>query len=200
VTAVGLAGILGGTIGIGVSGGLRLVALGVGVLLIFVGVAIVAPRLVKPLTRVIDPVATWSVTILTILVYPITLLFWLIARPFRKRPGFPRVLPDKTANDLAERNAVRTPTRTAMAAAALMIGSRPAFVAVLAARLKSSFERGQAAVQRRLRADVAKAASADGRTGGAVRLPQVTAAGVRAGRDGPSESSSDGGGSGISTS
>jgi putative ABC transport system permease protein len=41
VTAVGLAGILGGTIGIGVSGGLRLVALGVGVLLIFVGVAIV---------------------------------------------------------------------------------------------------------------------------------------------------------------
>ena len=61
MTAVGLAGILGGTIGIGVSGGLRLVALGVGVLLIFVGVAIVAPRLVKPLTRVIDPVATWSV-------------------------------------------------------------------------------------------------------------------------------------------
>jgi putative ABC transport system permease protein len=187
VTAVGLAGILGGAIGIGVSGGLRLVALGVGVLLIFVGVAIVAPRLVKPLTRVIDPVATWSVTILTILVYPITLLFWLIARPFRKRPGFPRVLPDKTANDLAERNAVRTPARTAMAAAALMIGlALVTFVAVLAAGLKSSFE---SAVKQQFSADYALTSQngftpTDITSVAAVRkLPQVTtAAGVRAGR------------------
>ena len=55
MTAIGLLGILGGALGIGFSGGLRLVALGIGVLLIFVGVAIVAPRLVKPLTRVDRP-------------------------------------------------------------------------------------------------------------------------------------------------
>ena len=73
--------------------------------------------------------------------------------PFRKRPGFPRVLPDKTANDLAERNAVRTPTRTAMTAAALMIGlALVTFVAVLAAGLKSSFE---SAVKQQFSADYA---------------------------------------------
>jgi len=187
VMAVGLAGILGGTLGIAFSGGLRLVALGLGVLLIFVGVAIVAPRLVKPLTRAIDPVATWSVVILTILVYPITLLLWLLMRPFRKRPGFPRVLPDKTSNDLAERNAQRTPTRTAMAAAALMIGlALVTFVAVLASGLKSSFE---SAVTQQFSADYALTSQngftpTDISSVAAVRkLPGVTtAAGVRAGR------------------
>ena len=63
------------------------------------------------------------------------------------------MLPDKTANDLAERNAVRTPTRTAMAAAALMIGlALVTFVAVLAAGLKSSFE---SAVKQQFSADYA---------------------------------------------
>ncbi len=187
VTAIGLLGILGGTLGIGFSGGLRLVALGIGVLLIFVGVAIVAPRLVKPLTRGIDPVATWAVVALSIVVYPITLLFWLLMRPFRKRPGFPRVLPDKTSNDLAERNAVRTPTRTAMAAAALMIGlALVTFVAVLASGLKSSFE---SAVKQQFSADYALTSQngftpTDITSVAAVRkLPEVTtAAGVRAGR------------------
>jgi len=187
VTAIGLAGILGGTLGVGVSGGLRLVALGIGVLLIFVGVAIVAPRLVKPLTRVTDPIATWSVVILSVIVYPITLLLWLVARPFRKRPAFPGVLPDKTADNLAERNAVRTPTRTAMAAAALMIGlALVTFVAVLASGLKSSFE---SAVKEQFSADYALTSQngftpTDISSVVAVRkLPQVTvAAGVRAGR------------------
>jgi putative ABC transport system permease protein len=187
VVAIGLAGILGGALGIVFSGGLRLVALGVGVLLIFVGVAIVAPSLVKPLTRATDPIATWAVVILAIIVYPITLLIWLIMRPFRKRPAFPRVLPDKTSNDLAERNAQRTPTRTAMAAAALMIGlALVTFVAVLAAGLKSSFE---SAVKQQFSADYALTSQngftpTDISSVVAVRkLPQVTvAAGVRAGR------------------
>jgi putative ABC transport system permease protein len=187
VTAAGLLGVLGGAFGIGFTGGLRLVALGLGVLLVFVGIAIIAPRVVKPLTRVVDPVATWSVVALSVLFYPITLLVWLIARPFRKRPAFPRVLPDKTANDLAERNAVRTPGRTAMAAAALMIGlALVTFVAVLAAGLKSSFE---SAVKQQFNADYALT-SQNGFTPTDItsvvalrKLPEVTtAAGVRAGR------------------
>jgi putative ABC transport system permease protein len=187
VTAIGLLGVVGGAFGIGFSGGLRLVALGIGVLLLFIGIAIIAPRVIKPLTRVVDPIGTWSVVVLSVLFYPITFLVWLIARPFRKRPAFPRVLPDKTANELAERNAQRTPTRTAMAAAALMIGlALVTFVAVLAAGLKSSFE---SAVKQQFNADYALTSQngftpTDITSVEAVRkLPQVTtAAGVRAGR------------------
>ena len=186
--AIGVFGILGGSLGFVFSGGLRLVALGVGVLFVFVGVAIVAPRVVKPITRVVDPVATWSVVVLSVLVYPLTLLFWLIARPFRKRPAFPRVMRDRTANSLAERNVQRNPSRTALAAAALMIGlALVTFVAVLAAGLKSTFE---SAVTKQFNADyaldLAERLHAHGHLLGRRRCgscPQVTtAAGVRAGR------------------
>ena len=88
----------------------------------FIGVAMVAPRVVKPIASVVDPFATWAVFALSVIVYPITLLVWLVARPFRRSPGFPGVRPDRTANNLAKRNARRNPSRTAMAAAALMIG------------------------------------------------------------------------------
>src|SRR6202035_3686577 len=46
VAALGLAGVLSGAFGVGFSGGLRLVVLGIGVLLVFIGVAIIAPRVV----------------------------------------------------------------------------------------------------------------------------------------------------------
>ena len=187
VVAIGLLGILGGALGIGISGGLRLVVLGIGVLLVFVGVAIVAPRLVKPLASAVGPIATWSIVLLSILVYPVTLLVWLIARPFRASPAFPRVLPDRTANELAGRNAQRNPSRTALAAAALMIGlALVTFVAVLAAGLKSTFE---SAVTKQFNADYALTSQngfvpTDISSAVALRkLPQVTTvAGVRAGR------------------
>jgi putative ABC transport system permease protein len=187
VAGIGLLGILGGTLGIGFSGGLRLVALGIGVLLVFVGVAMVAPRVVAPLATVVNPVATWSVVALSFIVYPLTLLAWLIARPFRRRPAFPAVRRDKTANDLADRNARRNASRTAMAAAALMIGlALVTFVAVLAAGLKSTFE---SAVTKQFNADYALTSQngftpTDISSVEAVRnVPRVTtAAGVRAGR------------------
>jgi putative ABC transport system permease protein len=187
VIAIGLFGIIAGSLGFVFSGSLRLVALGIGVLLVFVGVAIVAPRVVKPITRVVDPIATWSVVVLSILVYPLTLLAWLLARPFRKRPAFPRVLRDRTANSLAERNVQRNPGRTALAAAALMIGlALVTFVAVLASGLKSTFE---SAVTKQFNADYALTSQngftpTDISSVVAVRkIPEVTtAAGVRAGR------------------
>ena len=101
-------------LGIVFSGGLRLVALGVGVLLVFVGVAIVAPRVVKPITTVVDPIATWSVVVLSVLVYPLTLLFWLVARPFRKRPAFPRscAIAPRTASPSETCSATRAALRS----------------------------------------------------------------------------------------
>jgi putative ABC transport system permease protein len=187
VVVVGVVLILAGTLGIGVSGGLRLVGLGVGVLFVFVGIAIVAPQVVSPLAAGVGPIATWSVVVLSVLVYPFTLLFWLLARPFRRKPGFPGVWPDRVANDLAARNARRNPSRTALAAAALMIGlALVTFVAVLAAGLKSTFE---SAVKQQFSADYALT-SQNGFTPTDIssvvalrKLPQVTtAAGVRAGR------------------
>ncbi len=186
IVAIGLAAILAGTLGIGVSGGVRLVTLGIGVLLVFVGVAIVAPRIVKPIARGVGPIASWSVVALTTLVYPVTLFFWLVSRPFRRSPAFPTVLRDRVANDLAERNAERNPSRTALAASALMIGlALVTFVAVLASGLKSNFE---SSVHKQFNADYALTSQngfipTDISSAVALRkLPQVTTvAGVRAG-------------------
>jgi putative ABC transport system permease protein len=180
-------GILFGTLGVLFTGATRLVALGVGILLVFIGVAIIAPRVIKPIATVVNPVATWTVVVLSVIVYPITLLVWLIARPFRSRPGFPSPWRDKTANSLAERNARRNPSRTAMAAAALMIGlALVTFFAVLASGIKSTFE---SSVKSQFNADYALT-SQNGFTPTSIssvaavqKVPQVTtAAGVRAGR------------------
>jgi putative ABC transport system permease protein len=187
IAGVGVLGILFGTLGVLFTGATRLVALGVGILLVFIGVAVVAPRVVKPIATVVDPVATWTVVALSVLVYPITLLVWLIARPFRHRPGFPGVRPDRTANNLAERNAQRNPSRTAMAAAALMIGlALVTFFSVLASGIKSTLD---SSITSQFNADYALT-SQNGFTPTAIssvaavrKVPQVTtAAGVRAGR------------------
>ena len=54
-----------------------LAALGIGALLVFVGVALFASRLVRPLARAVSPLARWSTVALSILFYPVTLSFWL---------------------------------------------------------------------------------------------------------------------------
>jgi putative ABC transport system permease protein len=187
IAGVGVLGILFGTLGVLFTGATRLIALGVGILLVFIGVAVVAPRVVKPVASVVNPIATWTVFALSVIVYPITLLFWLIARPFRRKPGFPGVWPDKTANSLADRNARRNPSRTAMAAAALMIGlALVTFFSVLASGIKSTVDNS---ITSQFNADYALT-SQNGFTPTSIssvaavrKVPQVTtAAGVRAGR------------------
>ena len=58
-------------------------ALAVGVLLIFVGIALFAARLVRPLAAASDPIARGSVFVLTVLVWPFfSLPYWLLRRGF----------------------------------------------------------------------------------------------------------------------
>jgi putative ABC transport system permease protein len=60
-----------------------LTALMVGVLLIFIGIALFAARLVRPLAVVSAPIARWSVVLLTALAWPLlTLPYWLLRRGF----------------------------------------------------------------------------------------------------------------------
>src|SRR5207302_8270475 len=104
----------------------------------------------------------------------------------RRDAELPLPWPDRNANELATRNALRNPTRTASAAAALMIGlALVTLVAVLAAGLKRSFED---AVTKQFAADYALTSQngftpTDISSASAVRkLPQAIAVvGVRAG-------------------
>jgi putative ABC transport system permease protein len=58
-------------------------SLGAGVLLIFVGIALFSSRLVRPLAALSDPVARWSVLVLTVLAWPFfSLPYWLLRRGF----------------------------------------------------------------------------------------------------------------------
>ncbi len=56
----------------------RLLSIGGGVLLLFIGVAMLSPKLVRPLASLTSPVATWAVVALSVLLYPITLAYWLL--------------------------------------------------------------------------------------------------------------------------
>jgi putative ABC transport system permease protein len=92
----------------GGSAGMRLLAIGIGVLVLFFGVSLLASRLVTPLART-------------------------LGSPGARFGGSPGAL--------AQRNAMRNPSRTAATASALMIGlALVTVVAVLAAGLKTRFE------------------------------------------------------------
>jgi putative ABC transport system permease protein len=56
----------------------RLISMAVGVLLLFVGVAMVSSRTVRPLAVGTNPVAKWAVVLFSGLVYPFTLTYWLL--------------------------------------------------------------------------------------------------------------------------
>jgi putative ABC transport system permease protein len=97
-----------GVFGSGLSVGGRLAILGAGCLILFVGVALVSPRIARPLASV-------------------------LGRPAERIGG--------VAGRLARDNAMRNPSRTAVTAAALMIGvALVTFVAVLGAAMSNSFE------------------------------------------------------------
>jgi putative ABC transport system permease protein len=56
----------------------RLISMAVGVLLLFVGVAMVSSRTVRPLALGTNPIAKWAVVVFSVLVYPFTLSYWLL--------------------------------------------------------------------------------------------------------------------------
>jgi putative ABC transport system permease protein len=97
----------------------RLAAMGGGVLLVFVGVALVSRHVVRPLAAIV---------------------------------GWPLERLGHATGELARENATRNPARTAITAAALMVGiGLVAFVAVFADGLKASFT---GAIDQRARADL----------------------------------------------
>jgi putative ABC transport system permease protein len=117
----GVAGL--GLIGVGLFGGGNaedaLPFMGLGALTTFIGVALLAPLLIRPLTAVI---------------------------------GYPMEATAKIIGRVATRNAVRNPGRTALTAAALMIGlALVTFVTIFASALKDTFS---STVQESLKADL----------------------------------------------
>jgi putative ABC transport system permease protein len=187
VGGLGIAALCVGAFDHGPSGTQRLLLVGVGTLLLFFAMAIIAPKLVRPITSVASPFASWSVAVLGTIVFPIVLAGRLVrTRVFHRESERGSPKPDRDVNALAARNANRVPTRTASTAAALMIGlALVTFVAVLATGLKTNFEHS---VRQQFLGDYALTSQngftpTDITSETAVRkLPSVTAVlGVRAG-------------------
>ncbi|MGY4770713.1 ABC transporter permease [Kribbella sp. CWNU-51] len=142
LAVAGIALVLVGLFADGLSTTALLSLLGAGVLLLFIGIALFSARLVRPLAVVADPIARWSVVVLTAVIWPFILLpYWLIRRLFGRHPEFPRVLPDRPAVAIGGQNSKRDPHRTASTAAALMIGlALVTLVATLGAGIIRPFE------------------------------------------------------------
>ncbi|TCC22726.1 ABC transporter permease [Kribbella speibonae] len=142
VAVVGVGTILAGLFVDGLATRTLLILLGLGVLLLFIGIAAFSARLVRPMAAVSDPVARWSVVVLTAIAWPFVLFpLWLIRRLFGRRAEFPGVLPDRPAVTLGGQNSRRDPRRTASTAAALMIGlALVTLVATLGAGIIKPFE------------------------------------------------------------
>ncbi|MEX2211417.1 MAG: ABC transporter permease [Gaiellaceae bacterium] len=58
--------------------GNRFLLLGVGVLALFVGVALLSSRLVRPVASAAHPIGKWLVVVLLAVLYPVTLAYWLL--------------------------------------------------------------------------------------------------------------------------
>ena len=79
LTAAGFAALLWSLFGPDLSTTAVLLWMGAGALLIFFGVALLSARIARPLARAVSPVGTWTVTVLSVLVWPLwTLPFWLL--------------------------------------------------------------------------------------------------------------------------
>ncbi|MBA3787315.1 MAG: ABC transporter permease, partial [Actinobacteria bacterium] len=79
LTALGFAALGYGLFGDGLGTTQLLTWMGLGALLIFVGVALFAARITRPLATFVAPIGTWAVVVLSALVWPFfTLPFWLL--------------------------------------------------------------------------------------------------------------------------
>jgi putative ABC transport system permease protein len=141
LTALGFAALLAGLFvpHLGTKGVLLL--MGVGALLIFVGVSMLAVRIIVPLAGAVGPPARWLLTAMWLLFLFLTPLGWVYQIYHRVRYGaWPTYIDRSSADALARDNARRNPQRTASTAAALMIGlALVTLVALLAAGIVSSF-------------------------------------------------------------
>ncbi len=141
LTALGFSLLLVGLFANGLTTKEILLAIGGGAVFVFIGVSLVIARVVKPIARVVSPLGTLAVAVLSIVVWPFSLLFWLARRALRRKPEFPGIVPDRAMNRLALENSGRNPERTASSAAALMIGlALVTLVAVLTSSLIGSFK------------------------------------------------------------
>jgi putative ABC transport system permease protein len=141
LTAFGFLLLMLGLFGKGMTTAQILTTLGGGAVLIFIGVALVAARVIRPIAAAVSPLGTAAVAFLSVLIWPVTYMIWMIRRAKGRSPEFPTVAPDRTMNNLALANSGRSPERTASSAAALMIGlALVTLVAVIASSIIGSFK------------------------------------------------------------
>ena len=57
----------------------RLIAIALGVLTLFIGVAMISPKAVPPLASVLSPIAKWLMVALSVLLYPFSLAAWFVS-------------------------------------------------------------------------------------------------------------------------
>jgi putative ABC transport system permease protein len=146
VTALGFAAVIYGLFSVqlfgkhlGTTG--VLVWMGLGALLVFIGMALVSVRFVRPLAWSLGPPIRWLLTILWIAYLFLTPIGWLYQLYYRVRHKvWPTYLDRSSSAELARDNARRNPQRTASTAAALMIGlALVTMVALLASGILASF-------------------------------------------------------------
>ena len=141
LTAIGFAAVLWGLFAPHLGTKQILIAMGIGTLCIFIGVALLSVRAVATLAAGLAPPTRWLLTALWLVFLFVTPLGWAYQASHRRRHGeWPTYIDRSSAADLARDNARRNPQRTASTAAALMIGlALVTLVAVLAAGITSSF-------------------------------------------------------------
>jgi putative ABC transport system permease protein len=141
LVALGFLSLLYGLFAHGLTTKQILLSIGVGALLVFIGTSLVSARFVAPLAKIVSPVGKWAVAVLSLIIWPFSVLLWTARHAFGNGTEFPSVLPDKTMTKLALENAIRGKQRTASTAAALMIGlALVTLVAVFASSLTASFK------------------------------------------------------------
>jgi ABC-type antimicrobial peptide transport system permease subunit len=87
LAALGFAAILYGLFADGLSTTRLLVALGVGTVLVFLGVALFAARIVQPLAEAVAPLATGTVTAASVVFFPVLLAYWLLRHALLESRG-----------------------------------------------------------------------------------------------------------------
>jgi putative ABC transport system permease protein len=141
LTAAGFAALLYGLFGkhLGTKG--VLIWMGVGALLIFIGVALLAVRVVGPLAWGVARPLRWLLAGAWLVLLFLTPIGWIYQVYHRLRyKAWPTYIDRSTSGALARDNARRNPQRTASTAAALMIGlALVTLVAMLAAGITASF-------------------------------------------------------------